>query len=322
MEIFKLTLNQMLMMFTLILVGFFLRRKNIIPENTGTSLAKLETFVFVPALSLYNQITQCTVENFMENSVLMLYGLVIVIVAILFSYPLSRLFVRKASGSPEKLYQRNIYKYAMTFGNYGFMGNFIILGIWGNEFFYKYSLFVFFVGVLCSSWGLYILIPKEQGVSNWKNLKKGLLTPPLIALVAGMAIGLLGLSQYVPDFIVRAFDNAGMCQGPVAMVLAGIVIGGYNFKSLFKNKKVYVASLLRLILIPAAMMLVLKLLGINDEIMTLALIAFATPLGLNTIVYPAAYGGDTKTGASMAMISHTLSVVTIPLMYLIFIVLL
>lgn len=322
MEIFELTLNQMLMMFALILVGFYLRRKNIIPENTGTSLAKLETFVCVPALSLYNQMTQCTVESFKENWVLILYGLVIVVVAILFSYPLSRLFVPKTLGLPEKLYQRNIYKYAMVFGNYGFMGNFIILGIWGNEFFYKYSLFVFFVGILCNSWGLYILVPKEQGVSIWKNLKKGLLTPPLIGLVAGMAIGLTGLSQYVPDFVIRAFDNAGKCQGPIAMVLAGIVIGGYNFKSLLNNKKVYVASFLRLVVIPAVMMLVLKLIGINDEIMTLALVAFATPLGLNTIVYPAAYGGETKTGASMAMISHTLSVITIPLMYLVFIVLL
>ena len=137
-----------------------------------------------------------------------------------------------------------------------------------------------------------------------------------------MAIGLTGLSQYVPDFVIRAFDNAGKCQGPIAMVLAGIVIGGYNFKSLLNNKKVYVASFLRLVVIPAVMMLVLKLIGINDEIMTLALVAFATPLGLNTIVYPAAYGGETKTGASMAMISHTLSVITIPLMYLVFIVLL
>ena len=322
MEIFNLTLNQMLMMFSLILVGFTLRKKKIIPEGTGVALAKLETFVFVPALSLYSQMTQCTVQTFKENSVLILYGLVIVIAAIILSYPLSRLFVPKTSGSSEKLYQRNIYKYAMTFGNYGFMGNFIILGIWGNEFFYKYSLFVFFVAILCSSWGLFILIPKDQNTSIWKNLKKGLLTPPLIALLFGMMIGLSGLSQYVPDFVVRAFDSTGMCQGPVAMVLAGIVIGGYNFKNLLKNKKVYVASLLRLVVIPAAMMLVLKLLGINDEIMTFALIAFATPLGLNTIVYPAAYGGDTKTGASMTMISHTLSVVTIPLMYLIFIVLL
>ncbi len=54
--------------------------------------------------------------------------------------------------------------------------------------------------------------------------------------------------------------------------------------------------------------------------MTLALIAFATSLGLNTIVSLAAYGGDTKIGASMTTISHTLSVITIPLMCLIFIV--
>ena len=69
------------------------------------------------------------------------------------------------------------------------------------------------------------------------------------------------------------------------------------------------------------MMLALKLFGTSEEIMTLALVAFATPLGLNTIVFPAAYGGETETGASMVMISHTLSVVTIPLMYLLFIVL-
>ena len=55
--------------------------------------------------------------------------------------------------------------------------------------------------------------------------------------------------------------------------------------------------------------------------MILALIAFATPFGLNTIIYPAAYGGETETGASMAMVSHIFAVVTIPLMYLVFIVL-
>jgi len=65
--------------------------------------------------------------------------------------------------------------------------------------------------------------------------------------------------------------------------------------------------------------LALKLIGTPDSIILLALIAFCTPLGLNTIVYPAAYGGDTKTGAAMTMVSHLLSVVTIPLMYLLFI---
>lgn len=35
----------------------------------------------------------------------------------------------------------------------------------------------------------------------------------------------------------------------------------------------------------------------------------------NYFFVPAAYGGDTSTGASMAMISHTLCIITIPLMY-------
>lgn len=322
MEIFNLTLKQMLMMFTLILVGFLLRKKTNLPENTGTVMAKLETFVFVPALSLFTQMTKCTVESFKENSVLMLYGLAIVVGAMLLAYPLSKCFARKNANLPETIYQRNIFKYALTFGNYGFMGNFIILGVWGNDMFYKYSLFTFFVTILCSSWGLYILIPKDQNAGLMANLKKGLITPPMIALIAGMLIGLLDLTKYVPQFLIDAFDSAGDCQGPVAMVLAGFVIGGYNFKELLTKKKVYVVTFLRLIVIPAALMLILKLIGTSDEIMTLALIAFATPLGLNTIVYPAAYGGDTKTGASMTMISHTLSVITIPVMYLIFIVLL
>ena len=319
MEIFNLTLQQMLMMFTLILIGFLLRKKSILPENSHITMSKLETFIFVPALSLFNQMTKCTVETFTENSVLILYGLITVVCAVALSYPLSKVFIRNHAQSSELSYQRNIYKYALTFGNYGFMGNFIILGVWGSDFFYKYSLFTFFVGIVCSGWGLYILIPKDRNVSIWANLKKGLLTPPLIALVVGMIFGLLNLKQYVPAFLLNALDNASKCQGPVAMVLAGFVIGGYNFKELLMNKKVYVATALRLIVIPAVMMLVLEMLGTNDEIMTLALIAFATPLGLNTIVYPAAYGGDTKTGASMTMISHTLSVITIPLMYLVFI---
>jgi hypothetical protein len=36
---------------------------------------------------------------------------------------------------------------------------------------------------------------------------------------------------------------------------------------------------------------------------------------MNTIVFPEAYGGDPSTGAGMNIVSHTLCVATIPLMY-------
>lgn len=321
MDIFILTLKQLMMMATLIMVGFVLRKKGIVPENTGTVLSKLEIFVFVPSLYIINQLNNCTVDNFIKNSSLILYGVAFVVIAIFASYPLSRLFVRNSKSSAELEYQRSIYKYALAFGNYGYVGNFIVLGVWGDAMLYKFMMLTFFVGILCSSWGLYTLIPKGHA-SLFQNLKKGLTAPPILALVFGMICGLLGLKKYFPDFALNALSNASSCMGPVSMILAGIVIGGYDFKSLLVNKKVYLVSFARLIVIPAIFMIVLHLLGTSKEIMTLILIAFASPLGLNTIVYPAAYGGDTKTGAAMTMISSTFSVVTIPIMYYIFIVLL
>ena len=48
---------------------------------------------------------------------------------------------------------------------------------------------------------------------------------------------------------------------------------------------------------------------------TCLICSLAMPLGLNTIVIPAAYGKDTTAASGMALISHALSVVTIPLLF-------
>ncbi len=315
MKVFELTLTQMLMMFTLILAGFILGKSRLVPENTGTVMAKLENYIFVPALSISNQIAQCTVQNFKESSPLILCGFLITLAAIGLSYPLSKALVGKKFDS----YIQNIYKYALTFGNYGYMGNFIVLGVWGEEVFYQYLMLTFGIYILGYSWGLYMLIPKEQNAGVLKNLKKGLLNPPMVGLVLGMVLGLINAGSYLPEFVLSAISNAGKCQGPIAMLLVGIVIGEFDIKKMFCDKNVYIATFLRLVAIPSLIMIVLNLVGATKELMLLVLIAFATPLGLNTVVFPAVYGSNTRIGASMAMISHTLSVITIPLMYLIFI---
>jgi len=319
MEIFQLTLTQMLTMFGFMMVGFWLRKSKILPENAYLTMSRLETYFFVPALNLFNWMTNCSADSLAENAPLILYGFFLTAVAVGLSYPLSRLFVRKTD-TPEADYRRNIYKYAMTFGNFGFMGNFIVLGIWGSEMLFRYSMFTLTTSFICNSWGLVILIPKDKaGNLSVKELLKRMFAPPMIALFVGLVAGLLGVKAYMPDFALRVLEGGADCMGPVAMVLAGVVIGGFDFRELVANKKVYLASLMRLIIIPMAFVSVLLLLGANAAVISFALIAFATPLGLNTIVYPAAYGGEVKTGASMAMISHTLSVITIPLMYLLFV---
>ena len=84
---------------------------------------------------------------------------------------------------------------------------------------------------------------------------------------------------------------------------------------LLKNKKVYFAAALRLFILPAILMAALWLLGADKLTLTFTLFCYGSALGLNTVVFPAAYGGDTHTGASMAMISHVGAIVSIPLLY-------
>ena len=190
MDMFKPTLSQMLLMFTLILIGFGLRKKKILPDNAYVTMSKLETWVFVPALNFGNMLKNFKVSTFSLNANLILHGLIMIVVALIVAQPLSALFIKKKLHDSAQEYQRNIYRYAMTFGNYGFMGNFIVEGIWGSEMLSRYLMFTMIISIVCSSWGLYILIPKDKNVNFIKNISKGIITPPMIALVCGMICGM------------------------------------------------------------------------------------------------------------------------------------
>ena len=113
------------------------------------------------------------------------------------------------------------------------------------------------------------------------------------------------------------------------MLIAGLTIARFGFVDMLKNKKVYVSTALRLVLLPAVIVAVVYFAkelvaliissDINNNAVFLAFFAYAAPLGLNTVVFPEAFGGDSRPGASMAMISHTLCVITIPVLYAIMI---
>ncbi len=91
MQIFNATLSQMLLMFTLMAIGFTLRKTKILPENAGTVLSRLETYAILPALYLHSMLNKCTTENFAQNAGLIAYGAVMIVVAIGMAYWLRRL---------------------------------------------------------------------------------------------------------------------------------------------------------------------------------------------------------------------------------------
>ncbi|MBE6606044.1 MAG: hypothetical protein E7635_03305 [Ruminococcaceae bacterium] len=308
MAVFLATLSPLLVMFMCIVAGFVLKKSNILPADTEVVLSRLEKYLFLPAMNFASFSTYCTVSSLKANFSFIPYCLLSVFLAIIIATPLSKAFERNDD------YKRNIYKYSLIYANSGFMGNAIapaILG--GSEHLYKYLLFALPITVTVYVWGVNLLTPPKY---RSKNLIKNIFNAPIVGLLLGAVVGISGLGQHMPSFITTAVSYFQNCMGPVAMLLTGFVIGGYSFKSLLSNKKIYIVSLFRLILIPAVLATALYVAGASKYILSLLLIATATPLGLNTVVFPATYGSDTKLGASMAMISHTLCVITIPLMFM------
>ena len=306
MQVFSATFNQMLVLFIFMAVGFLLNKKELLPSDSSAVLSKFETYLFVPCLVFSVFYKYCTVENFKQKSVYILYGTAVMAVSLVIGIFLAKLFAKDG-------YLRKIYTYSFAVANFSFMGNAVVLGVFGEEILFDYMIFTLPLNLYVYSIGTASLIPNEKG---GRISLKAFVNPIFISLILGAICGLCAIP--LPKFITSAVSSAGACMSPIAMLLTGIVIGGYSLKKLASDKKIYLASVIRLIILPTVFMLVLLALKTDSAIIRAALCATAMPLGLNTVVFPAAYGGDTTPGASMALISHLISIVTIPVMFAIF----
>lgn len=308
MQVFSATLNQMFVLFTFMALGYFLNFKGILPLNTSIALSRLETNVLVPCLVFNTFYKYCTIENLSEKWLYIVYGTAVMLVSLIIGIFLSKLFAKDD-------YLQKIYTYSFAVANFSFMGNAVVLGIFGEDVLFDYMIFTLPLCLYVYSFGTVSLIPKSK--ENSKFSFKVFLNPICMSMLFGAVAGVIGLP--LPKFLVTAISSAGACMSPLAMILTGFVVANFSIKTLAKVKRIYLASVLRLVVLPLVFVLVLKLLNTDSTIIMLTLCATAMPLGLNTVVFPAAYGGDTTPGASMALISHLMSIITIPIMFTLFI---
>ena len=136
----------------------------------------------------------------------------------------------------------------------------------------------------------------------------------MILMALGVVLGLTGGSNYIPDFLMKFMEIAGDCMTPLGMILTGMVIGKLMISDMFKDYKTYIITALRLFLLPLAGMLVFWLLGIRGEMAIIGVLFLSLPGGVNTIVFPEAFGGDSTAGARIVFNTNILGVITIPVM--------
>ena len=306
MNVFLPTLNQMGFLFSLIVIGYLLARFRAVGEGSAGILAKLEKFIFIPALMLGTFMNTFTVEKLAPAWKLMLFSLAVLLLIIPIAFLVARLCAKDD-------YKRKIYTYAICFSNYGYMGNAVVSVIF-PEIFTEYLLFTIVLQIVTYIWAVPALLISDGTKPTLKTRLKTFANPMFIGVAIGMLIGLLQIP--VPAFLAETVTTAGNCMSPIAMLLTGMTVASISLKKTFSDVSIYVMSFIRLIVLPLVGIAVFHFLPVPRVYVLCTLCTLAMPLGLNTVVIPGAYGKDTSAASGMILVSHLLSCLTIPLIFM------
>ena len=306
MSVFSTTLNQIAFLFGFIVIGYVLVKLKVLPENSAAVLSKLENTVFIPALVMGTFIENFTIERIGAAWKLLSISFIIACIAIPFAILISKLVTKDK-------YIQKIYTYGLSFSNFGFMGNAVVKSLFPDIFF-EYLIFTLPLWIFIYLWGVPRLLIADSGKKHtFAESLKSFVNPMFIAMVIGMVIGLSNIR--LPEWTMSLINVSGDCMSPIAMILTGVVVSSISLKKTFTNVKIYIVSIIRLIIMPVLFIAGISFFELPETTYICALCSLAMPLGLNTIVIPSALGKDTTVAAGMAVISHLLSCITIPLIF-------
>ncbi len=304
MDVFFVTLEQMLLLFFYIAVGFAFRKSGIVKENLAAVLATLETFVFLPMLCFNTFSTNMTVANVVDKWPIIVVSAVLLVAVYAVSIPTARLFAKDRAG-------RAIFIYSFVIPNVGYIGYPLVEAVFGSEALFDFMMFCLPLNIFIYTVGINMLTGRT------KLSLKTVFNPTIISIIIGSVVGLTGLKM--PSLITGITSAGAVCMAPAAMILTGYVLARSPLKKMLANPKMYFAALMRLIVFPAAfgalVWLFCFLTGIGTSHVFLAVTAMCLPMGLNSVVFPEAAGLDGTLGAQSSFISNVLGIITIPLVF-------
>ena len=309
MAVFSTTLSQTVFLFSFIIIGYLLSRWKLVPSNSQTVLSKLENYLFIPALVLGTFMENFTLQQLRSAGGLLTGSVILAAFAVILAHVCAHLCTKDK-------YVQKISIYGLCFANFGYMGNAVVSALF-PDLFMEYLIFTLPLWILIYLWAVpVLLIGSDSGKQTVAQRLKNFANPMFTATVLGMLIGLINIP--IPKFINTAVNTAGSCMSPIAMLLTGMTIAQFNLREILQIKSVYLITALRLLVFPLLFLGAMLLIPMEKTMATCAICALSMPLGLNTIVIPSALGKDTKVASGMALVSHVLSCITIPVILALF----
>lgn len=294
-------ISQMLLLFGLMAIGYLAKITKIMDTISDKYFSKFITNIAIPATILSSAIGQNIEDKIGIFKVLLVAILVFVVT------PFVSIFLVKI------LKLERTYELMLNYSNLAFMGIPIISSIYGKEYVFYVSIFMMVFNISLFSYGVSVL-QKEN--NSGKMQLKSLINPGIISALTALLIFIFEIS--VPEFITNILKNIGSITTPLAMIIIGSTLAGVKINSIFTDHKIYIYTILKILVYPLLTWIILHSL-ISDPVITgITVILCGLPTAGNLSMLCADYNSNVELVTKGMFISTICSFITIPLLVIIF----
>lgn len=301
---YLVALNQILILFLLVAVGFFCRRIGILTEKSVSSLSKFLLHICIPAMIIYSMQVPFSSEVLANSGILIAASLGYYAVSILIAW-FAPYIVRA------KKEEFGVFRFMLVFSNSIFMGFPILSMFFGEQAIFYAAIFNIPFHILSYSIGIWLLKSKT-GNGKISFSPKYLLNAAFISTLVGLLFFLTSFS--IPDPILGALGLLNNVTTPLSLVVTGGFLAGMSFKTIFGNPRQYMIAGFRLILIPGIIWLIFSRFVTDPLVLGIITVSAAMPAAVITVILSEEHQTNPDLAAQGEFISTLLCIVTLPLL--------
>ena len=285
------------MMFAEMIVGYLLCMTGVLSPKDRSVFSKAVINVFLPC-SIVNSFLTRPDSNVLQD---FLTVLLVSIMIQVFCTILANVLYRRTPAN-----QKPILQYATVCSNAGFLGNAVAEGVYGELGLLYGQIYLIPLRIVMWTAG----ISYFEGQSDWKTKIRKIMTHPcIIAVTIGLCIMLTGIT--LPAALTRTMTSLGRCSTPLIMVFLGMVLAETGVKGMI-NKDTLKFALLRLIVIPAVVLVFCLLFRVDSFITGLSVLLAAMPAGSTTSVLAEQYHSDVAFASNIVVFTTIGSILLLP----------
>lgn len=291
---------QMVSLLFLIGAGWLAARLDMYDSHTNTQMSKMIVNIFNPMLIVSGAISAVGKISAGVMGQVFLIAAAMFAVFIVIGMAVSPLFDRDR-------WQQKIFQLMFIFSNLGFIGIPVVSNVLGAEYVVYVTEFMMVYNLVFYTYGVSLMEGKFSAASLRSMVNSG-------NILTILALCMVLFHIELPEFLRTAVVYLGNVSSPMALIAVGFTLANTDMKTLLGDKRLYLFSAAKLLLIPAVMLMGLKLLPLSQDLVKVSLIMFAMPVGNMPLMIGSQKGIDVGTCSAAILMTTVLCVVTIPIL--------